>query len=557
MCYRNRASIHLLPDLRPLAACLAAALGILDAAVAGPVHPEGSIVVTNCADSGAGSLRAAVQDDSAGDPIDLSQLLCSQITLTSGAIHMTRAVTLRGPGSSLLTIDGNDTDRVFAEDAAGATLAIYGMTLQNGYGAFVSGGCVYSAGPVVLDDAVVTGCRVVGHGVGGGVDYYAGGGVSAKGDFTATDSRFVGNEVYASPAGAYGGGVFATGFALLVNATISGNTVENVGWLSSGGGAFFRGTLQMDYSTVSGNVQEGQGYPGGLTVLVNATINHSTISGNTGYAVGGIAANSSGIYSSTISGNTGSVTGGVSASAYIVNSTIAFNDGHCGIYSLSSPGIESSIVALNGYDGLSPNNVCLGFFGTGVLGANNLIGHSTGVPLPPDTIQSDPMLGPLQDNGGATFTHALLPGSPAIDTGNNLANTAWDQRGQDFPRVIGVAADIGAFESPPADQPPVAADDSYATAENAVLTIDAPGVLGNDSDPDGDPLAAVLVDSPSNGLLTLNPDGSFVYVPGRDFFGTDSFTYEADDGQLSSNMATVTVTVSQADNDLIFSNGFD
>jgi len=68
-------------------------------------------------------------------------------------------------------------------------------------------------------------------------------------------------------------------------------------------------------------------------------------------------------------------------------------------------------------------------------------------------------------------------------------------------------------------------------------------VLANDSDPDGDPLTAVLVTGPSNGTLTLNPDGTFSYRPNTGFTGTDSFTYKAHDGALDSNVATVTITV--------------
>jgi large repetitive protein len=90
---------------------------------------------------------------------------------------------------------------------------------------------------------------------------------------------------------------------------------------------------------------------------------------------------------------------------------------------------------------------------------------------------------------------------------------------------------------------PVAADDAYTVAEDAVLTIDAPGVLGNDSDPDGDALTAVLVAAPANGSLTLNADGSFAYTPNADFAGTDSFTYMANDGLVDSAPATVTITV--------------
>ena len=78
----------------------------------------------------------------------------------------------------------------------------------------------------------------------------------------------------------------------------------------------------------------------------------------------------------------------------------------------------------------------------------NLIA-SANVSLPGDTLGGDPMLAPLADNGGPTWTHALLTGSPAIDTGNNAAALTTDQRGDGFVRVYGAAADIGAFESQP------------------------------------------------------------------------------------------------------------
>src|SRR5207237_8716009 len=71
----------------------------------------------------------------------------------------------------------------------------------------------------------------------------------------------------------------------------------------------------------------------------------------------------------------------------------------------------------------------------------------------------------------------------------------------------------------------------------------APGVPGNDSDPNGNPLSAALVDDVSHGTLTLNVDGSFTYAPVAGFTGTDSFTYVANDGTVDSNVATVTITV--------------
>src|SRR5204863_460194 len=87
------------------------------------------------------------------------------------------------------------------------------------------------------------------------------------------------------------------------------------------------------------------------------------------------------------------------------------------------------------------------------------------------------------------------------------------------------------------------AADSYTTAEDAALTITAPGVLGNDSDIDNDPLTATLVSGPAHGSLTLNADGSFTYTPDANYNGADSFTYTANDGTANSNVATVSLTL--------------
>ncbi|MBA3527937.1 MAG: Ig-like domain-containing protein, partial [Propionibacteriaceae bacterium] len=77
---------------------------------------------------------------------------------------------------------------------------------------------------------------------------------------------------------------------------------------------------------------------------------------------------------------------------------------------------------------------------------------------------------------------------------------------------------------------PIATQDGYLILPNTVLQIAAPGVLGNDADPDGDPLAAVLVTGVTNGFLTLNPDGSLTYQPNAGFVGIDTFDYQVDDG---------------------------
>jgi hypothetical protein len=93
---------------------------------------------------------------------------------------------------------------------------------------------------------------------------------------------------------------------------------------------------------------------------------------------------------------------------------------------------------------------------------------------------------------------------------------------------------------------PVAVSDSgsdYAVTADQILIINAPGVLANDSDVDGDELDAVLVDNVSHGILTLNSDGSFTYDPNDDYVGIDTFTYKATDGDLESEVVTVTIIV--------------
>ncbi len=90
---------------------------------------------------------------------------------------------------------------------------------------------------------------------------------------------------------------------------------------------------------------------------------------------------------------------------------------------------------------------------------------------------------------------------------------------------------------------PVAGANSYSIAEDNTLVVAGPGVLGNDSDGDGDTLTAVLVSGTSHGSLTLNSNGSFTYEPVDDFFGQDEFRYQATDGSLSSGVITVTLNV--------------
>jgi len=93
------------------------------------------------------------------------------------------------------------------------------------------------------------------------------------------------------------------------------------------------------------------------------------------------------------------------------------------------------------------------------------------------------------------------------------------------------------------NDPPVAVADAYTTNEGTQLAVAAPGVLGNDTDLDSDPLTTILDSGSTHGLLALSLDGSFVYTPTLNYYGLDSFTYHASDGALGSNVVTVTIAV--------------
>jgi VCBS repeat-containing protein len=100
----------------------------------------------------------------------------------------------------------------------------------------------------------------------------------------------------------------------------------------------------------------------------------------------------------------------------------------------------------------------------------------------------------------------------------------------------------------PVNDAPDANNDSYTTTAGDELTVPAAGVLANDTDVDGDALTAVLAAGPAHGRLTLNADGSFLYMPAAGFAGADTFTYRANDGTVSGNLATVTIRVKTAAN---------
>ncbi|ANC32197.1 Trehalose utilization [Isoptericola dokdonensis DS-3] len=134
--------------------------------------------------------------------------------------------------------------------------------------------------------------------------------------------------------------------------------------------------------------------------------------------------------------------------------------------------------------------------------------------------------------------------------GTSWPDGRWDGAVDDF-RMFGYeltseqVADLHA--GPPANAAPVGAADAYGTLEGEALTVEAPGLLANDTDLDGDDLTATGLTQPAGGTVALEEDGGFTYTPDDGFFGTDTFTYTASDGTATSAPTTVTITVTEAE----------
>ncbi|MDO0972856.1 beta strand repeat-containing protein, partial [Mycolicibacterium frederiksbergense] len=146
------------------------------------------------------------------------------------------------------------------------------------------------------------------------------------------------------------------------------------------------------------------------------------------------------------------------------------------------------------------------------------------------TLVSGPTNGSVVLNPDGTFTYTPDANYNGADS---FTYTATDGTATSSIATMSITVD-------PVNDAPVAVGDTVSTDEDTVLT---GNVLTNDSDTDGNTLTATLVDGPTNGTLTLNPDGSFTYTPSTDFNGADSFTYSASDGTATSSVATVSITV--------------
>ncbi|MFL5872223.1 MAG: choice-of-anchor Q domain-containing protein [Solirubrobacterales bacterium] len=384
-----------------------------------------SFLVTNTKDSGTGSLRAAIAAANAHTGADIISIeVNGTIELQSALQVIFDPVSIFGYDSDLQEIRraagaGGFSIFAFSTDAGPSSLT--GVTVSNGRGAF-GGGIRNAEGSLELSGVRVKGNEAVAEG--GSDDHAEGGGVYSEGPLTMYGSIVSGNVARASDGTtetvAAGGGVAAFDALTVGTSTISGNRVEATGGggiaSAQGGGLLTPAQTEIELTTISGNSVSAE--DGGT---------------QTRAAGGGVTAFAAKLTSVTATGNSATSSGtAVGANLDAFMTTVVRNS----IVSRPLGDAEScnGETTSGGYN-LDEDGSCKFELGS------DLNGVQAGL----DRV--------LRDNDGATPTHALLPGSLAIDRGYSFGNFI-DQRGwarpSDFPAISnkegGDGSDIGAFE---------------------------------------------------------------------------------------------------------------
>jgi hypothetical protein len=486
-----------------------------------------------------GDLRYCIEQSNSNH--DLSNHIVFQpgvtgtITLTHGKLVVTKPLAILGPGADLLTVSGNHQSGVLDIEApAGQTVLLSDVTMADGTGAGeqfglpAGGGLFNDAATVVLDRTVFSRNAVAS----GSLNAAGGGAIfNAQGIVMLNASVITGNQAGMAP----GVAIRNLGSMAVNDSTVSANpgglngTIANDGTMTldrcaiadNGNDIVNNGTLTMNACTVTGNtsfVGGGLHNVGRATVadsrfmnnhatnsggalendLGQLTISGSTLAGNTALYGGGILIFNGQLQltNSTLSGNTAQRQGGGiyynGGVLEVASCTIVFNVttqhfaldewGGGGVYAEDGRALlRNTIVADNrtaqdGPDVLGPM-LSLGYnlvgqtdFSSGWV-ATDLTGTAD-TPL-------DPRLGPLQDNGGPTPTHALLAGSPALRAGDPAVLMTLDQRGSVRAGFLGSPTDIGAFEAGQATQFLVAAPAGAVAGEPFALTVVALDQWGN------------------------------------------------------------------------------
>jgi beta-glucanase (GH16 family) len=357
-----------------------------------------SLVVTNTDNDGIGSLRWAADVVAGGGTVLFDPALAGQtINLNGPLVIPAKELTIDAVDAPGITLNGGGTDRVLIVDS-GANVTAKHLVITNGYGFYLAGG-ILNNGNLTLDHVSVTGNAMATD----GGDFWQGGG------------------------GIYNGG----GATLyLVDSSVSNNTAQ---WSGGGIYSFFDTTTTIVRSTISGNISNDVG--GGLRLLGNADITNSTISGNqsTGWHGGAIFQTDGdvSITSSTIANN---IAPDYAPSTLFIGQ---FGGGFV-------PTLTLANTIITGNQWYACEKFASGTTGNVVSAGYNVVQDDSCNPVTTDQIIWDALIGPLADNGGPTMTHALLPGSPAIDAAGVAACPATDQRGVVRPQ--GSGCDIGSYE---------------------------------------------------------------------------------------------------------------
>jgi hypothetical protein len=375
---------------------------------------------------GACTLRAAIQEANAllscGE-ININFSIAGTIILGTALPDVNHIININGPGSSDLTVRRNPaagTPEFRIMNITETTVRMAGLTVSGGL-LENHGSGIQSQGVLTLTDVTVAGNSTRNVGLGGGIN-------NQGGMLTLIDSTVKNN----TANGGSGGGINnnLAGTAVLINTTVS----DNIASFSAGGIRENGGSLTLLHCTVSRNSLRGISTTGST----KATIIDSTVSNNLGGGIENFGTLT--LTNSTVAGNGGAASfGGGGIQAANVSTTV----------------IKNSIIATNAVSAGSAGPDLQGTFNSQDY---NLIGNTSGATFTGTTTHNltnvNALLGPLANNGGRTMTHGLLPGSPAIDAGNNVLAVdaknnplVTDQRGVGFSRIINGTVDIGAFES--------------------------------------------------------------------------------------------------------------
>jgi len=397
--------------------------------------PAAIITVTNTNDSGPGSLRQALADVNDGDTIAFNLGGTATISLTSGELVINKNIAVMGPGANLLAIVRAQGAPIFriVHVRPSHTVAIQGVTISNGstfQGFAIGGAGIWNDhSNLTVNNCVLTG-NAVDHQVSGG-GFSNDAGFSGSASLTINNSIIAGNNLGASGTANFGGGIYNYGIhgsatLTINNSTISGNqSFQGGGLFNDGGVTGSIAVVTINNSTFSGNYADqyaggimNEGNEGGQSTVI---VTNSTFAGNSSCNCN--------FFAGAIFNDGNTQPGG----AMLEMSNTIFKGGLTNPRNIFNQG---GVVISDGYNLTND---------AGVLNTNSGMGGFDG---PGDQINTDPMLGPLQNNGGPTFTHELLTGSPAIDSGdpNFTPPPFFDQRGPGFDRVVNGRIDKGSFE---------------------------------------------------------------------------------------------------------------